>query len=116
MLFPLKKSLQPCVPATPRTDNDAFHSSSRTGRPYRDRNYIAIDNPDRALSFIAAFEALIFSAIAVRPESFPARPDLGEGLRVARHHRYLVFFTNNAERIEVLRILHGARYLQSLLN
>ncbi|EMG51584.1 plasmid stabilization system protein [Ochrobactrum sp. CDB2] len=52
----------------------------------------------------------------MRPESFPARPDLGEGLRVARHHRYLVFFTNNAERIEVLRILHGARDLQSLLN
>lgn len=59
---------------------------------------------------------LIFSAIASRPESFPARPDLGEGLRVARHHRYLVFFTHNAERIEVLRILHGARDLQFLLN
>ncbi|WP_235901886.1 type II toxin-antitoxin system RelE/ParE family toxin [Ochrobactrum quorumnocens] len=40
-------------------------------------DYIAIDNPDRALSFIAEFEALIFSAIAVRPDSFPARPDLG---------------------------------------
>ncbi|MEJ5081272.1 type II toxin-antitoxin system RelE/ParE family toxin [Ochrobactrum sp. MYb379] len=79
-------------------------------------DYIAIDNPDRAISFIAEFEALIFSAIAVRPESFPARPDLGEGLRVARHHRYLVFFTHNAERIEVLRILHGARDLQSLLS
>ena len=50
-------------------------------------DYIAIDNPDRALSFIAEFEALIFSAIAVRPDSFPALPDLGEGLRVARHHQ-----------------------------
>ncbi|WP_350339819.1 hypothetical protein [Ochrobactrum quorumnocens] len=37
-------------------------------------------------------------------------------MRVARHHRYLVFFTHNAERIEVLRILHAARALQSLLN
>lgn len=79
-------------------------------------DYIAIDNPDRALSFIAEFEALIFSAIAVRPASFPARPDLGEGLRVARHYRYLVFFTHKSERIEVLRILHAARALQSLLN
>jgi len=40
-------------------------------------DYIAIDNPDRALSFFAEFEALIFSAIA------------------ARHHRYLAFFTHN---------------------
>lgn len=79
-------------------------------------DYIAIDNPERALSFISEFEELIFSAIAVRPESFPARPDLGEGLRVARHHRYLVFFTHNAKRIEVLRIIHGARDLQALLN
>ncbi|WP_435656255.1 type II toxin-antitoxin system RelE/ParE family toxin [Brucella pituitosa] len=58
-------------------------------------DYIALDNPDRALTFIAEFEALILSVIA-------ARPDLGEGLRVARHHRYLVFFTHDAERIEVL--------------
>ncbi len=50
-------------------------------------HYIAIDKPERALSFIAEFEALIFSTIAVRPDSFPARPGLGEGLRVARHHR-----------------------------
>lgn len=57
-------------------------------------DYIALDNPDRALTFIAEFEALIFSVIAVRPESFPARPNLGEGLR----------------------ILHGARDLQALLH
>ncbi|MDH7792269.1 type II toxin-antitoxin system RelE/ParE family toxin [Ochrobactrum sp. AN78] len=104
------------MPATPRPDNDAFHSSSRTGRPYRDRRLHRDRQPGSGLSFIAEFEALIFSAIAVRPDSFPARPDLGEGLRVARHHRYLVFFTHNAERIEVLRILHAARELQSLLN
>lgn len=80
-------------------------------------DYIALDNPDRALTFIAEFEALIFSVIAVRPESFPARPDLGEGLRVARHHRYVVFFTHDAERIEVLpHPPRCARDLQALLH
>ncbi|PRA46564.1 type II toxin-antitoxin system RelE/ParE family toxin [Brucella pituitosa] len=73
-------------------------------------DYIALDNPDRALTFIAEFEALIFSVIA-------ARPDLGEGLRVARHHRYVVFFTHDAERIEVLpHPPRCARDLQALLH
>jgi len=44
-------------------------------------DYIAIDNPDRALSFIAGFEALIFRAIAVRPDSFPTRPRRGPARR-----------------------------------
>jgi hypothetical protein len=55
-LFSLKKSLQPCVPATPRPDNDALHSSRRQTDLIEIGHYIAIDKPDRALSFIAEFE------------------------------------------------------------
>ncbi len=86
-LFPLKKSLQPCVPATPRPDNDALHSSRRTGRPYRDRRLYRDRQPGSGAILYRGIRALIFSAIAVRPDSFPARPGLGEGLRVACHHR-----------------------------
>lgn len=74
-------------------------------------DYIAADNPARARSFVAEIEAVIFGKIADRPASFPARSDLAPGLRVARHGHYLIFFTYDAERIEVARVLHGARDL-----
>lgn len=74
-------------------------------------DYIATDNPARARSFIAEIEAAIFEKIADRPTSYPARPDLAPGLRSARYGRYLIFFTHDADRIEVVRILHGSRDL-----
>jgi toxin ParE1/3/4 len=46
-------------------------------------DFIATDNPDRAVSFVAEIEAKIIK-VATRPESFPARDELHEGLRSAR--------------------------------
>lgn len=54
-------------------------------------DFIALDNPQRALSFIAEIEARMIEA-GQRPASFPSRDDLHEGLRAARHGRYLIFF------------------------
>lgn len=78
-------------------------------------DYIALDNPARALTFVIEIENLIVRDIANRPESFAARPDLGSGIRVARHRRYLVFFTYDANRIEIIRVLHGSRDLPTIL-
>ena len=47
---------------------------------------IAQDNPARALTFLAEIEAKMLQA-AERPESFPTRDDVHEGLRSARHGR-----------------------------
>jgi len=74
-------------------------------------DYIAVDNPARAMSFIAEIEAVIFEKIADRPTSYPARPELAPGLRAARHGRYLIFFLLAADRIEIVRVLHGSRDL-----
>ena len=52
-------------------------------------DFIAQDNPARALSFVAEIEAKMLQA-AERPESFPARDDVHTGLRSARHGRYPV--------------------------
>jgi toxin ParE1/3/4 len=71
--------------------------------------FIAADNPTRSLSFINELYAVITDQIAIRPASFPARDDLHPGLRVARHGRYLIFFTSNVEAIDIVRIIHGAR-------
>lgn len=72
-------------------------------------DYIALDDPARARSFVAEIEALIVDGVAMRPRSFPARDDVMPGLRVAHHGRYLIFFLLSGRDIEVVRVLHGAR-------
>lgn len=76
-------------------------------------DFIAQDNPGRALSFLAEIEAKMQEA-ADRPESFPARDDVCAGLRAARHGRYLIFFFNADKEIQIVRVLHGARDLPKI--
>ena len=71
-------------------------------------DFIAHDNPARAASFVAEIEARMLQT-AERPGSFPARDDLRKGLRVARHGRYLIFFLDTPDEVQVVRVLHGAR-------
>lgn len=73
-------------------------------------DFIALDNPERAASFVAEIEA-VMKAAAERPDSFPARGDLHEGLRSARHGRYLIFFLEAEGEVRIVRVLHGARDL-----
>jgi len=73
-------------------------------------DFIAQDDPGRALSFVAEIEARMRAA-AERPMSFPARDELHEGLRAARHGRYLIFFVEQGDEVQVVRVLHGARDL-----
>lgn len=73
-------------------------------------DFIALDNPGRAASFVAEIEATMMQA-AERPGSFPARLDLHAGLRSARHGRYLIFFLEAADEVQIVRVLHGARDL-----
>lgn len=78
-------------------------------------DYIAMDYPDRALSFVLEIEEVIFKQIAIRPNSFPLRVDLADNLRVAHHRRYLIFFTQQANLIQIVRVLHGARDIANML-
>ena len=73
-------------------------------------DFIAQDNPARALTFLAEIEAKMLQA-AERPESFPTRDDVHEGLRSARHGRYLIFFLDAGNEVRIVRVLHGARDL-----
>lgn len=73
-------------------------------------DFIALDSPERAVSFIAEIEARMIQA-AERPTSFPRRDELHEGLRSTRHGRYLIFFVEAGDEVRVVRVLHGARDL-----
>ena len=76
-------------------------------------DFIATDNPERAVSFIAEIESKII-AVATRPEGFPTRDELHEGLRSARNGRYLIFFLGVEDEVRIVRALHGARDLPRL--
>lgn len=82
--------------------------------------YIAQDNPEAADKWIeAAFAA--FRKLAQMPEMGKARdyenPKL-HGLRywvIPEFPRYLIFYFPTEQGVEISRVLHGARNIESLL-
>jgi toxin ParE1/3/4 len=78
-------------------------------------DYIARDNPARAVSFIREIRELCLK-ITVMPEAAPLRPELGEGLRMMPFGHYLIFYTVNSENIRIERVLHGARNIPILFD
>jgi len=73
-------------------------------------DYIARDNPKRAISFIAELKERCF-LIVHAPYGSPLREDLGAGVRMVSFGRYLIFYTvhEDADEVRVERILHAAR-------
>jgi toxin ParE1/3/4 len=78
-------------------------------------DFIALDNPGRAASFAAEIEGRMREA-AEPPRSYPARDELHEGPRSARHGRYLSCFLEVGDEVRVVPVLHGARDLPSQLD
>ena len=74
---------------------------------------IAMDNPARALSFVAELEDKA-RQIGDRPQSFPARDEISAGLRSNVHGKYLIFFRDLPSEVRIVRIVHGARDLRHL--
>ena len=75
--------------------------------------YIAEENPDRALSFVAELERKAAQA-ALRPTGFRERSDLAPGLWAMVHDRYLIFFRELDDEVRIVRVMHGARNLPGL--
>ena len=71
-------------------------------------DYIARDNPQRAVSFLDELKAHC-ERILEMPGSYPARTGLGAGIRMAAHGRYLILFCADADGVRIERILHSAR-------
>ena len=71
-------------------------------------DYIALDNPPRALSFIRELRTQC-RKILDNPLAFPAREDLAPGLRVLPYGQYLIFYRPMDTIVRIERILHGAR-------
>ena len=82
-------------------------------------DYIAKDNPDAALRFLEAAEAA-FTCLAALPAIGRRRrfqhPSLA-GVRswpISGFERYVIFYHLTPKGVEVLRVLHSARDLDSI--
>ena len=76
--------------------------------------YIAKDNvsaADRLLDRIASKCA----RLADFPEIGPAREDIGRDVRALTVGNYLVLYRASKERVDVVRVVHGARDLRDFL-
>jgi toxin ParE1/3/4 len=71
-------------------------------------DYIARDNPARAISFLDELKAHC-ERISEIPGAYPSRDDLGAGIRMAVHGRYLILFRSDPNGVRVERVLHSAR-------
>src|SRR3954453_10701956 len=80
-------------------------------------DYIARDNPRRAVSFVSELVECC-SRLADMPRGFPLVPRYQHpGVRRRPYGEYLIFYRLNeqADRIEVLHILNGARDYEAIL-
>lgn len=71
-------------------------------------DFIAADSIVQADKMSDEFDR-VFSLIAANPEIGRARDELEEGLRSFPVGHYVIFYEAVQERVEVLRVLHGAR-------
>ena len=78
-------------------------------------DYIAANNPTRALSFIRELRTMC-SQLAQHPQGYRLRPELGEGIRSCAHGRYVIFFEIAPGGVAIVRILHGARDLPAMFD
>jgi toxin ParE1/3/4 len=77
--------------------------------------YIAHDNPDAADRLLRRIDAKL-ELYATNPRMGTMRENLAPGLRSFPVGNYLAFYRIVAGGIELIRVLHGARDLNTLLN
>lgn len=70
--------------------------------------FIAQDNPKRALTFADELEDKCIG-LGQTPGIGTMRPELGEGIRMLPHRRYLIFYREARGVLRIERIVHGAR-------
>jgi toxin ParE1/3/4 len=76
-------------------------------------DYIARDNPRRALSFVRELQERC-AKIASFPEAARLRPELAEKIRLVPYGRYVICYTVQPGAVRIERIVAGGRNLPDL--
>jgi toxin ParE1/3/4 len=76
-------------------------------------SYIADDSVANADAFIDKLHETI-QVLAKQPRSGRRREELAPGILSFPFGRYIIFYRTNRYAIEIVRVLHGARDIQSI--
>jgi toxin ParE1/3/4 len=77
--------------------------------------YIAADDVDRAVSFVSELLDQCHT-LSDFPKAYPIIPRYKrQGVRRRVHGNYLIFYRVRPKRVEVLRVIHGARDYERFL-
>lgn len=78
-------------------------------------DYIGSDNPERAITFVEELLDRCY-ALADMPRRYPLVPRYEKfGIRRTVYRDYLIFYRIQAEVVEIIHILKGARDYETLL-
>ncbi|HEV3306472.1 MAG TPA: type II toxin-antitoxin system RelE/ParE family toxin [Candidatus Sulfotelmatobacter sp.] len=77
--------------------------------------FIAEDSIKQADKFAAIIDEH-FQGLARRPHMGRSRPELGTDLRSFPVGRYIIFYVSTPKGAEIVRVLHGARDIESVLH
>jgi len=69
---------------------------------------------DQAASYVSAFDD-VFAVLTETPELGRKRPEIRAGLRSVPKESHTIFYRILADRIRIVRILHGSRDLPAVL-
>jgi toxin ParE1/3/4 len=77
-------------------------------------DFIAEDNPTRAVSFIREIREEI-RRIGRNPLLYRLRPDVGKEARLAVSGGYVILFRIATDKVQIERVVYGGRDLPALL-
>jgi len=78
-------------------------------------DYIADDSEARADAFVGTIDAK-FQTLAKQPGIGRLRDELAAGLRSLPVGRYIIFYLPLAEGVDIIRVLHGARDIDTIFH
>ncbi len=76
--------------------------------------YIAADSADQSDAFAALIDSKL-QALARQPNMGRSRSELATDLRSFVVGRYVIFYVPHSEGVEIVRVLHGARDIEAIL-
>lgn len=78
-------------------------------------DFIARDNPARAVSFVAELLAACHF-LATMPRAFPLVPPYEDsGVRRRPYRDYVIFYSVGDDAVQILHVLHGSRDYEAVL-
>jgi toxin ParE1/3/4 len=78
--------------------------------------YIAQDSPSNADLFIDRIYRICQEELASNPHLGRLREELSDGLRSLVFERYVIFYHPLPDGVEVIRVLHGMRDIDSIFD